>query len=295
MSISAFQVKELRERTGAGMMDCKSALVATDGDMQAALDWLRKNGITRAAIKGDRVACDGLVGVFSDGRKAVLVELNVETDFVARNSAFQELVRNVSQAAFVTDGSMKEVYSAAYPGGITVSDAIKEAVYRLGEDIILRRVAMLSPSKGIVANYVHNRISDGLGKIGVLVSIDTDGDQAAAHQFGHQLAMHVAARNPLFLNKADVDPLTVKRERSFFLEQVRQSRKSEAFLEKMVEGRLDKFYEEVVFLSQAFVHSPHISVESALRKAESLIGASAKISSYIRFALGDGIEKKEIV
>jgi len=294
MSISAAQVKQLRDMTGAGMMDCKAALAETDGDMEAAVDWLRKKGIAKADKKAGRTAAEGLIGVASDATSAVAVEVNSETDFVARNAAFQEIVRNVAQVALATDGSAEAVADAAYPGaGKTVAQAIKDAVATIGENMSFRRSARLSVPAGAVATYVHNAVSDNLGKMGVLVAIETTGNADAARAFGRQVAMHVAATNPLALTAEEIDPAVVAREKDIFSDQARQSGKPENIIEKMVEGRLRKFYEEVVLLKQAFVLNPDITVEKALKDAEKDIGAVAKITGFVRFALGEGIEKEE--
>lgn len=293
MSVSAALVKELREMTGAGMMDCKNALAETGGDLEAAADWLRKKGISKAEKKSGRTAAEGLVAVAVEGTNAVLVEVNSETDFVARNDAFQELVRNVASVALTTDGSRDAVAAAAYPGGSkNVEESIKDAVATIGENMTLRRTAKLSVSKGAVASYVHNAVVDGLGKIGVLVAIETDGDAEAARAFGRQVAMHVAATNPAALTDAEVDQALVTREKEIFAEQARQSGKPENIIEKMVEGRMRKFFEEVVLLKQNFVINPDLTVEAALKEAEKDIGAPAKIVAFQRFALGEGIEKE---
>ncbi len=293
MSISAAQVKQLRDMTGAGMMDCKAALAETNGDMEAAVDWLRKKGISKADKKAGRTAAEGLIGVASEGTSAVVVEVNSETDFVARNDAFQEIVRNVAQVALTTDGSVEAVGAATYPGSEkSVTDTIKDAVGTIGENMSLRRSAKLSVSSGAVATYVHNAVVDGLGKMGVLVAIETTGDADAARAFARQVAMHVAATNPLALNAEEIDPAIVAREKDIFADQARQSGKPENIIEKMVEGRLRKFYEEVVLLKQAFVLNPDLTVEAALKAAEKDIGAAAKVSGFVRFALGEGIEKE---
>ena len=293
MSISAAQVKELREMTGAGMMDCKAALGETNGDMEAAVDWLRKKGISKADKKAGRTAAEGLIGVASDVSSAVVVEVNSETDFVARNAAFQEIVRNVANVALGTDGSAEAVAAAAYPGtGKSVANTIKDAVGTIGENMSFRRAAKLSVSSGAVATYIHNAVSDGLGKMGVLVAIETAGNADAARAFARQVAMHVAATNPLSLTPEEIDPAVVAREKDIYSDQARQSGKPEAIIEKMVEGRLRKFYEEVVLLKQAFVINPDITVEKALKDAEKEIGAPAKIAAFVRFALGEGIEKE---
>lgn len=294
MSISASQVKELRELTGAGMMDCKAALAETNGDMEAAVDWLRKKGISKADKKAGRTAAEGLVGVASNGAKSVVVEVNSETDFVARNDAFQDIVRNVANVALTTDGTTAAVGAATYPPtGKSVVDSIKDAVGTIGENLSFRRSAALSVSQGVVATYIHNAVSDGLGKLGVLVAIETAGNVEAAQAFGRQVAMHVAATNPLALTASEVDPVAVEREKAIFADQARQSGKPENIVEKMVDGRMRKFYEEVVLLSQAFVINPDLTVEAALKEAEKSIGAPAKITAFVRFALGEGIEKEE--
>jgi elongation factor Ts len=294
MSISAAQVKQLRDMTGAGMMDCKAALAETNGDMEAAVDWLRKKGIAKADKKAGRTAAEGLVGVASDANAAVVVEVNSETDFVARNAAFQEIVRNVAQLALATDGSSEAVAAAAYPDtGKSVADTIKDAVGTIGENMSFRRSAKLSVPAGAVATYVHNAVADNLGKMGVLVAVETTGNGEAARAFGRQVAMHVAATNPLALTAEEIDPAVVAREKDIFSDQARQSGKPENIIEKMVEGRLRKFYEEVVLLKQAFVLNPDITVEKALKDAEKEIGAPAKITGFVRFALGEGIEKEE--
>ncbi|WP_274424150.1 translation elongation factor Ts [Chelativorans sp. YIM 93263] len=294
MSISAAQVKQLREMTGAGMMDCKTALSETGGDMEAAVDWLRKKGISKAAKKSGRTAAEGLIGVAAEGADAVVVEINSETDFVARNDAFQELVRNVAGVALSTDGKVESVAAAAYPGGgKSVEDTIKDAIATIGENMTLRRSQKLSVEKGAVASYIHNAVADQLGKIGVLVSIETEGDAEAARNFGRQVAMHVAATGPMALTEAEIDPAAVAREKEIFSDQARQSGKPENIIEKMVEGRLRKFYEEVVLLKQAFVVNPDLTVEQALKEAEKEIGAPATVTGFVRFALGEGIEREE--
>ncbi|MER9350166.1 translation elongation factor Ts [Mesorhizobium sp. M7A.F.Ca.US.010.02.1.1] len=293
MSISAAQVKELRDLTGAGMMDCKAALTETNGNMEEAVDWLRKKGISKADKKAGRTAAEGLIGVDNGVREAAVVEVNSETDFVARNAAFQEIVANVAKVALAY-GTTEAVVAAKYPGSDkSVADTIKDAVGTIGENMGFRRSAKLTVPHGAVATYVHNAVADGLGKLGVLVAIETTGNEHAANAFGRQVAMHVAATNPLALTAEQIDPAAVEREKAIFSDQARQSGKPEAIIEKMVEGRLRKFYEEVVLLKQAFVLNPDITVEKALKDAEKEIGAPAKITAYLRFALGEGIEKEE--
>lgn len=293
MSISAAQVKQLRDMTGAGMMDCKAALAETNGDIEAAVDWLRKKGIAKADKKAGRTAAEGLVGVASDGTSAVVVEVNSETDFVARNDAFQDLVRDVAKAALGTDGARDAVGAAKAGSGKSVDDTIKDAVATIGENMNLRRSAKLSVPAGAVATYVHNAVADGLGKIGVLVAIETTGDAEAARAFARQVTMHVAAASPLALTPEEVDASAVAREKDIFAAQARESGKPENIIEKMVEGRMRKFFEEVVLLKQAFVLNPDLTVEAALKAAEKEIGAPAKITGFVRFALGEGVEKEE--
>jgi len=293
MTISATQVKELRELTGAGMMDCKAALAATNGDMDAAVDWLRKKGISKADKKAGRTAAEGLIGIDSGLREAAVVEVNSETDFVARNDAFQEIVRNVAKVALAHDGDTAKTAAAKYPhSDKSVAETIKDAVGTIGENMSFRRAAKLSVPAGIVATYIHNAAAEGLGKMGVLVALETSGNADAARAFGRQVAMHVAAANPLALTAEEIDPAVIAREKDIFSDQARQSGKPEAIIEKMVEGRLRKFYEEVVLLKQAFVLNPDLTVEKALKEAEKEIGAAAKITGFVRFALGEGIEKE---
>lgn len=294
MTISASMVKELREKTGAGMMDCKTALAETNGDMEAAVDWLRAKGIAKADKKSSRTAAEGLVGVASADNAAVAVEVNSETDFVARNDAFQSLVRNVAQAALGTDGSVEAAGGATLSdSGKSVVDTIKDAVATIGENMNLRRSAKLTVSEGVVATYIHNQVADGLGKLGVLVALESTGDKAALTAFGRQVAMHVAATNPLALTDAEVDSATAEREKAIFSEQARESGKPESIVEKMVEGRMRKFYEEVVLLKQNFVINPDLTVEKALEAASKDFGAPAKIVGFVRFALGEGIEREQ--
>jgi elongation factor Ts len=294
MSISAAQVKELRDATGAGMMDCKAALAETNGDMEAAVDWLRAKGIAKADKKAGRTAAEGLIGVAGDANSAVVVEVNSETDFVARNDAFQDIVRNVAAVALAGNGETEAVAAAGYPGSDkSVADAIKDAVGTIGENMGFRRSVKLSVPAGVVATYVHNAVADSLGKLGVLVAIETTGNADAARAFARQVAMHVAATSPLALTPEEVDPAVVAREKAIFVEQARESGKPDAVIEKMVEGRLRKFFEESVLLKQAFVINPDLTVDAALKAAEKEIGAPAKITGFVRFALGEGIQKEE--
>lgn len=294
MTISAATVKELREKTGAGMMDCKTALAETGGDMEAAIDWLRAKGIAKADKKSSRTAAEGLIGVAAGDRRAIVVEVNSETDFVARNDAFQALVRQIAETGLTTDGSTAAVGAAQHPAaGKPVVDAIKDAVATIGENMSLRRSTLLEVTDGVVATYIHNQVAEGLGKMGVLVAIESTGDKASLNTFGRQVAMHVAATNPLSLTDSEIDPAVVEREKAVFSESARQSGKPESIIEKMVEGRLRKFYEEVVLLKQNFVINPDLTVEKALLEAEKSFGAPAKITAFVRFALGEGIEREE--
>ncbi|MBO0344533.1 translation elongation factor Ts [Roseibium limicola] len=292
MSITAAMVKELREKSGAGMMDCKTALTENGGDMEAAVDWLRTKGLAKAAKKAGRVAAEGLVGVASEGNKAAVIELNSETDFVSRNDGFQELVRNVAQVAVGTDGSLEAV-SGADLGGKSVSDSVTDAIATIGENMTLRRTAVLEVSEGVVATYVHSAVADGLGKIGVLVALESSGDKDKLNALGRQIAMHVAATSPLALSTDDLDQDVVERERAVFSEQARESGKPESIIEKMVEGRLRKFYEEVTLSKQAFVIDPDKTVEGAVEALAKDLGTPVKLSGFVRFALGEGIEKEE--
>ncbi len=298
MTITASLVKELREKSGAGMMDCKNALKENDGDIEAAMDWLRTKGITKAEKKSGRVAAEGLVGILSVGNKAAVVEVNSETDFVARNEQFQDLVRAVTATTLETDGSIEAVSSAALAingseTGKNVTDSITDAIGTIGENMNLRRVAVMEVPNGVVASYVHNAISDGLGKIGVLVALESSGKADVLTRIGRQIAMHIAALNPLAATKDEIPADVANRERSIFSEQARESGKPENIIEKMVEGRMRKFYQESVLLSQTFVVDGENTVEQALKNVESDAGAPIILRGFTRFALGEGIEKTE--
>ncbi|GEO84944.1 MULTISPECIES: translation elongation factor Ts [Alphaproteobacteria] len=292
--ITAALVKELREKSGAGMMDCKKALTENDGDIEAAIDWLRAKGIAKADKKSGRTAAEGLIGIASAGHKAVVVEVNSETDFVARNDAFQDLVRGVASVALTTDGSVDAISAATYPAsGKSVADTIKDAIATIGENMSLRRAALLEVDHGVVATYVHNAAGDGLGKLGVLVALKSVGDKEVLTSIGKQVAMHIAATNPLAIRSEEVDAAVAERERNVFIEQSRASGKPDAIIEKMVEGRMRKFFEEVALLSQAFVMNPDITVGQAVKDAEKLAGASIEVTGMARLLLGEGIEKEE--
>jgi len=292
-TITAAMVKELREKTGAGMMDCKTALNENDGDMEAAVDWLRTKGLASAAKKSGRVAAEGLVGIATKGTSGALVEVNSETDFVARNDQFQEMVSTIAQTAL--DAEDIDALSGLPYGstGRNVADQIKEMIGTIGENMVLRRCDRVLVSEGVVSSYIHNAVADGLGKIGVIVGLESDGDKSKLDEFGRKLAMHVAAANPLAVTQDDIDPAIIERERTVLIEQAKESGKSAEIAEKMVEGRIRKFYEEVALMSQTFVIDGESKVEAAVKAAEGDAGAPIKVMGFVRFALGEGIEKEE--
>lgn len=294
MTITAAMVKELREKTGAGMMDCKNALNENNGDMEAAIDWLRTKGIAKAEKKSGRVAAEGLIGIAASGNKAAAVEVNSETDFVARNDQFQELVRNIAATALGVGGDVEKLKSATIEGGSkSVADTVTDAIATIGENISLRRAAAMEVNKGVVATYVHNSAGEGLGKIGVLVALESEGGEAALQAIGKQVAMHVAATNPLAATREEIPADVAEREKAIFAEQARDSGKPENIIEKMVEGRMRKFYEESVLLSQTFVIDGERTVEKALKDAEADAGAPIALKGFVRMALGEGIDKGE--
>jgi elongation factor Ts len=293
MTVTAAMVKSLRDITGAGMMNCKAALVETNGDVEAAVDWLRTKGLSIAAKKAGRAAAEGLIGVASDGTRAVMVEVNSETDFVARNPEFQALVSNIANAALGTDGSLDAVSKATMPTGGTVEDAIKAAIATIGENMNLRRTASVSVASGAVASYVHGAVAPGLGKLGVLVGLVSEAQGTEIDGLGKQIAMHVAASNPLAVRDSDVDADVAAREKAIYAEQARESGKPDNIVEKMVEGRMRKFFKEVVLLSQAFVVDTDKSVEQALKDVGAEAGAPVTVSEFVAFKLGEGVEKKE--
>lgn len=294
MAITAALVKELREKSGAGMMDCKNALTENNGDVEAAMDWLRSKGIAKAEKKSGRVAAEGLIGIAGADNSAAVVEVNSETDFVARNDQFQNIVRNVAETALGTDGSVDAVSAATISGGDkSVADAITEAIGTIGENMNLRRSAKLEVGEGVVSSYMHNAAGDGIGKIGVLVALESSGDKDALAAIGKQVAMHVAATNPLAMTSEDVPADVADRERAVYLEEAKESGKPQEIAEKMVEGKMRKFFQESVLLSQAFVINPDITVEKALKEAGDSIGAPVAMKGFVRLALGEGIEKEE--
>jgi elongation factor Ts len=290
--ITAAQVKELREKSGAGMMDCKKALSENNGDIEAAVDWLRKKGLAAAAKKAGRVAAEGLVGVAASGNKGAMVEINAETDFVARNDQFQDFVRKTTEIAVSTGGDAEKIKAAAYPGGGTVTEKLTNLIATIGENMSFRRSIGLSVANGVVASYVHNATAPGLGKIGVLVAIESTGDKDKLAALGKQLAMHVAAASPMSLSVAELDPAAIERERGVLAEQAKTSGKPDNVIAKMVEGRLRKFYEDVVLLEQVFVVDGESRVSAVVEKAAKELGAPVKVAGFKRFALGEGIEKK---
>ncbi|HEU0071629.1 MAG TPA: translation elongation factor Ts [Alphaproteobacteria bacterium] len=291
--ITAALVKELREKTGAGMMDCKKALNATSGELEPAVDWLRKQGLAAASKKAGRVAAEGLVGALTTGKDGVLVEVNSETDFVARNETFQDFVVKVAEVALTQNGDMEKVKAAAYPGGKTVGDKLTELIGSIGENMQLRRSAKLSVSQGAVVSYIHSAAAPNLGKIGVLVALESAGDADKLQALGKQIAMHVAAANPQSLSVESLDKSAIDRERNVLSEQARASGKPEEIIAKMVEGRLRKFYEEVVLLEQVYIIDGESKVSKIVAEAAKTIGAPVKISGFLRFALGEGIEKAQ--
>jgi elongation factor Ts len=292
MAITAQMVKELREKTGVGMMDCKTALNETKGDMEAAVDWLRTKGLAKAAKKAGRVAVEGLIAIAGSGSRAAIIELNSETDFVARNEQFQSLAKNVAEAAQKTDGQVESVLKAPIAGGSTVEAAITSAVATIGENMTLRRAAVLSVDGGVVASYVHAAISPNLGKIGVLVGLKSAGDKAKLTTLGRQIAMHVAAASPLAVDADRIDPETLARERAIFKEQARESGKPDNIIEKMVEGRVRKFYEESTLLKQAFVIDAERTVETVLKDAAKDVGGAVTVTDFIAFRLGEGVQRE---
>ncbi|WP_323013094.1 translation elongation factor Ts [Devosia sp.] len=294
MEITAAMVKQLRDSTGVGMMDCKKALAETNGDMEAAIDWLRTRGLAKAAKKADRVAAEGLVGVATAGTKAAVVEVNSETDFVARNEQFQSIVGSVAKLALDADGDVVKLDEMPFPGtGHSVSAELTEAIAKIGENMNLRRAASVSVSDGVVESYVHNAVKPGMGKIGILVALESSGDKAALSALGKQLAMHIAATNPVSISAEEVDPAVVARERAIILEQVKESGKPADIAEKMVDGRMRKYFEEVTLLAQTFVIDGETKVSDAIKNAEKDVGAPIKLTKFVRFALGEGIEKAE--
>jgi len=290
--ITASLVKELRDKTGAGMMDSKAALVETKGDIEAAIDWLRKKGLAKAAKKSGRVAAEGLIGAVVEKTKGVLVEVNSETDFVARNEQFQGLVKLIAQAALHNSTDVEKLKTVKI-GHQTVEEAISSAIATIGENMTLRRAASLSVGEGAIGSYVHSSVTDGLGKIGVLVALESTGKADVLAEIGRKVAMHVAAANPQAVDSTGLDKAVVDRERAVLSEKAQASGKPANVIEKIVDSGLKTFYKEVCLVDQAFVHDPSKSVAQALKEAEGQAGAPIKIGGFLRFALGEGVEKQE--
>jgi elongation factor Ts len=290
-TISAGLVKDLREKTGAGMMDCKNALSETDGNVEQAIDWLRKKGLAKAAKKSGRVAAEGLVGVAVKGNLGVVVEVNSETDFVARNHDFQALVRGVLAVALehAPDVDAEKVLSAPYPDGGTVSEAIANAIATIGENMTLRRAQGLEVAEGAIGQYVHGTIAEGLGRIGVIVALKSAGDRDSLAALGRQIAMHVAAASPVALDAAGLDPATVERERAVLAG--KNAGKPAKVLDKIIESGLKTYYKEVCLLDQAYVHDPAKTVSQAIKEAEKTVGAPIAVAGFVRYALGEGVAK----
>ncbi len=291
--ITAGQVKELRDRTGAGMMDCKKALTETAGDFKDAVDWLRKKGLAAAAKKAGRVAAEGLIGLALDGLRGALVEVNSETDFVARNEQFQDFVRTAAELALKAGGDVDALAQVETRSGATVGEEMAHLVGTIGENLVLRRTAALSVDRGVVAGYIHNQAAPGLGKIGVLVALQSAGDAAALADLGKKLAMHVAAAAPAAIDKDGVDPSLLEREREILADQARASGKPEEIIAKMVEGRLRKYYEDVCLLEQTYVIDGATKVAKVVEQAAKDLGGEVKVTGMARFLLGEGVERAE--
>jgi elongation factor Ts len=292
-NITAGMVKDLREKTGAGMMDCKAALADTGGDLEAAVDWLRKKGISKAAKKAGRVAAEGLIAVAVAGHTGALVEVNSETDFVARNEAFKSFAKEAARLALETADDVDRLLATRMSGGTTVQETLTELIAKIGENMSVRRAGVLSVSPGVVASYVHNAVAPELGKIGVLVALQSRGDTEKLSALGKQIAMHVAAASPLALNVEQLSADVVVRERDVQRELARQSGKPENVIDKMIEGRMRKFYEESVLLSQIFVIDGETPVAKVVEHAAKDIGESVEITGFLRFAVGEGVERAE--
>jgi elongation factor Ts len=291
-AITAALVKDLREKTGAGMMDCKTALTESNGDLEAAVDWLRKKGLSKAAKKSDRVAAEGLVALKTSATRGVAIELNSETDFVARNSDFQALASGIAGVALSSGTSdVEKIRAAAYPAGGTVADAIANAIATIGENMTLRRATMLEVTSGAIGTYMHNSIGDGLGKIGVLVALETTASGDALTDLGRKIAMHIAAASPVALDASSVDPAVLEREKNVLRD--KNAGKPANVLEKIVESGLKTYFKEVCLLDQSYIHDPAKTVAQAVNEAGKALGAPIALKGFVRFALGEGIEKQE--
>ncbi len=292
--ISPALVKELREKTGAGMMDCKKALTETQGDLEAAVDWLRKKGLSAAAKKAGRVAAEGLVGVLSLGKTGCVVEVNAETDFVARNPAFQEFVQKTLGCALDHKVSSVEALEVLPMDGGTIKDGLTQLISVVGENMNLRRVQILSVNDGVVASYVHNSVAPNIGRIGVLVALESAGDKTVLADLAKKIAMHIAAAKPVSLKIEDVDPALLEREKAILIDQAQSSGRPAEVIQKMVEGRIRKFYEEIVLLEQAFVMDGKTKVADVVAQTAKELGTSVTLSAFSHFVLGEGIEKEEV-
>ena len=290
--VTAQMVKELRERTGAGMMDCKAALQETDGDMEPAVDLLRKRGLAKAAKKAGRVAAEGLIGLAVEGSKVVVVEVNSETDFVARNDLFQGLVKMIANVALAVGADVEKI-KAAKVGSITIADAIADTIAKIGENMSLRRASQISVGTGVIGTYTHNSVDEGLGKIGVLVALESPGKTDELKRFGRMVAMHVAASNPQAIDPSGLDPDVVRREKEVFADKFKAEGKPANMIDKIVESALKTFYKEACLLDQAFIHEPDKSVAQAIKEAEGKVGGPIKVTGFLRYALGEGIERPD--
>ena len=290
--ITAQMVKDLREMTGAGMMDCKAALGESAGNVDAAVDWLRKKGLSKAAKKADRVAAEGLIGVAVKGTKGVVVEVNSETDFVARNDLFQGLVKMIANVALDVGADVEKI-KAAKTGSKTIAEDISETVAKIGENMTLRRAAQLSVGKGAIGSYVHNAVIDGLGKMGIIVALESTGKTDELVALGRLVAMHVAAANPQAVDPSGLDPAVVQREKDVLAEKFKAQGKPTAMIEKIVESGLKTYYKEVCLLDQAYIHDDKKNVAQALKEAEGKVGGPIKVTGFVRYKLGEGVEKQE--
>ncbi|MBX3539960.1 MAG: elongation factor Ts [Chelatococcus sp.] len=290
-SISAAMVKELRDKTGAGMMDCKTALTETGGDVEAAVDWLRKKGLSKAAKKSGRVAAEGLVAVALAGNKGVVVEINSETDFVARNEQFQQLARTIARVALDTGTDIEALKAAAYPGGGTVQDALSSAIATIGENMTPRRAANLSVADGVVSAYLHNTSGKGLGRIGVIVALASTANKDELAALARQIAMHVAATNPVALDASGVPAETVEREKAILAD--KHAGKPANVIEKIVDSGMKTYFKEVTLMEQPFIHDQSKTISQVLKEAEGRLGAPVKLEGFVRYGLGEGIEKEE--
>jgi len=291
-NVSAAMVKELRDQTGAGMMDCKAALSESGGNLDAAVDWLRKKGLSKAAKKAGRVAADGLIGVAVTASKGIVVEVNSETDFVARNDLFQGLVKMIAGAALDAGSDVNKILAAPV-GKITVADAIADTIAKVGENMTLRRAAELSVGKGVVASYVHSSVLDGLGRIGVIVALESAGNADELKAFGRMLAMHIASANPQAVDPSGLDPSAIEREKGVLADKAKAAGKPANVVDKIVESGLKTFYKEVCLLDQAFIFDDKKSVAQAVKEAEAKVGAPIKVGGFVRFALGEGIDRPD--